>query len=555
MSPLKQNGITHINAKAKANILNNQLGSVFTKENKESLPDLGPSPYPELPDLEICSDGVEKLLEELNPNKAQGPDNIPSRLLKDYSKFLAKPLTLIYQASLHQGTIPDDWREGIVTPLFKKGDRSSPANYRPISLTSICCKILEHIVHSHTIKHLDNFNILNKAQHGFRKYRSTESQLITTCNEQAKALNNNEQRDSILLDFSKAFDKVPYQRLLHKLAHYGIKGNTFNWIKDFLRHRTQSVVVEGQTSTSIPVTSGVPQGSVIGPLLFLLYINDLPDFVKNSSTSLFADDSMISRNIRTEKDAQLLQDDLDRLQEWEKKWMMEFNPDKCESISVTNKKKPIRYDYKIHGKTLKNVENTKSLGLTIDRKLSWNAHIDKISKKANATRSFLQRNTKMCSRYIKEKCYKTYVRPSLEYASSVWDPHTARNINKLEGVQRRSARYVFSDYNQESSPTAMLKQLDWSSLQLRRLQAKATMMYRIVNNLIAIPMDPHLTPIQTATRGHDIRFRQPHTRVQAYKYSYFPSAIRIWNSLPQDLINKPSIDSFKSCLNKVQLAA
>ena len=264
---------------------------------------------------------------------------------------------------------------------------------------------------------------------------------------------------------------------------------------------------------------------------------------------------MISRNIRSEKDAQLLQDDLDRLQDWERMWMMEFNPDKCEAISVTNKKNPIKYDYKIHGKTLKNVENTKYLGLTIDQKLSWNSHIDKISKKANATRSFLQRNTKMCPRHIKEKCYTTYVRPSLEYASSVWDPHTAKSINKLESVQRRAARYVCSDYNPESSPTAMLNQLNWPTIQTRRQYGKATMMYRIVNNLVAIPMEPNLKPSQSSTRGHDLRFCQPHTRVEAYKYSYFPSAIRLWNTLPKDLISQPSIDSFKSYLSTVNIGA
>ena len=231
------------------------------------------------------------------------------------------------------------------------------------------------------MKHLNRYKILNEAHHGFRKNRSTESQLILTCNEQAKALKNSEQRDSILLDFSKAFDKVPHERLLHKLAYYGIQGNTLAWIRDFLSDRVQSVVVDGQNSASVGVTSGVPQWSVIGPLLFFMYISDLPDFVKHSSTSLFADDSMISRTIRTEKDAQLLQEDLDRLQDWEKMWIMEFNPDKCEAISITNKRNPIQYTYKIHGKSLKNIEYTKYLGLTIDKKQTWNAHIDKIAKK------------------------------------------------------------------------------------------------------------------------------------------------------------------------------
>ena len=398
--------------------MNNPLNtSVFTKDDSSDLPDMGVSSHPELPNLTIHQDGIKQLMKDLNPSKASSPDDIPARLLKDHFDILSAPLCMIYQASVEQGRIPNDWRKAMVSPIFKKGEKASPANYRPISLTSICCKMLEHILHSHIMKHLDKNKILNDAQHGFRKLRSTESQLLTTINEQACALNKGEQRDSILLDFSKAFDKVSHRLLLHKLAHYGIRNSVLSWIKDFLTDREQTVVVDGQCSAPAEVSSGVPQGSVIGPLLFLLYINDLPDYVKHSSTSLFADDSMISRTIQSETDAALLQEDLNSLQVWENTWKMEFNPDKCEAISVTNKRNPIKTSYNIHDKTLKYVKSAKYLGVTIDNKLTWNSHVDNICKKANSTRAFLQRNTRMCPRHIKARCYTTYVRPTLEYAS------------------------------------------------------------------------------------------------------------------------------------------
>lgn len=553
IAPLKQNGITHSNPKAKANILNQQFVSVFTEDDSSELPDMGPSPYIDIPDIAIQEEGVCKLMEDLNPNKAPGPDNIPTRLLKDYAKVLCQPLSLIYQASIDQGHIPDDWRKATISPIFKKGDKSLPVNYRPISLTSICCKMLEHIVHSHIMKYLNSNNILNDAQHGFRKSRSTESQLITTVNEQAKSLNSSEQRDSVLLDFSKAFDKVSHRLLVHKLAYYGIRNNILAWVKDFLRNREQTVVVDGQVSNSASVTSGVPQGSVIGPLLFLIYINDLPNYVRHTSTSLFADDSMISRTIRNKSDECLLQSDLNNLQLWEKTWKMQFNPAKCESISITNKKKPIKTSYNIHGQTLNRVSNTKYLGVTIDNKLTWNNHINNICKKANSTRAFLQRNTSMCPRHIKARCYTTYVRPTLEYASTVWDPSTAKNVSKLEAVQRRAARYVHKEYDPSVRVTPMLDALEWPTLQRRRKEAKAAMMYRIVNGLVAIPAGRHLTPTQNRTRGHSTRFLQPHTRVQAYKQSFIPSGVRIWNALPTELIEKPSLESFRNDLKLVNI--
>ena len=297
-----------------------------------------------MPSITVSVKGVRKLLRGLNIHKATGPDHIPTRLLHDFADELAPIMTNIFQKSLDSGAIPDDWREAAIVPIFKKGDRHQASNYRPVSLTSVSCKVLEHVIHSQIMDHYDRLGILTDKQHGFRSRRSCESQLIITIDSIAKSLAAGEQVDVILLDFSKAFDKVPHQRLLHKLNYYGVRGTTWHWIRDFLSKRTQHVNLGGTTSSLADVISGVPQGTVMGPLLFLTYINDLPEYTE-SDARLFADDCLLYRRINTQADADSLQKDLSSLQHWEQLWQMEFHPQKCTVIHVTNKRQPLKSNY------------------------------------------------------------------------------------------------------------------------------------------------------------------------------------------------------------------
>ncbi|MCG8046535.1 MAG: reverse transcriptase family protein, partial [Candidatus Thiodiazotropha endolucinida] len=392
-------------------------------------------------DIDIQEQGVKKLLDGLNPRKASGPDNISARILKDCSASLTPILTLIFRQSLHEGRVPDDWRHAYVTAIFKKGSRQDPANYRPVSLTSLCCKLLEHIIVSNTLKHLDRHNALHDSQHGFRARRSCETQLLTLVHELSSSLDKRIQTDMNVLDFSKAFDRVPHQRLLSKVHHYGIRGSTLNWISSFLSGRSQQVLVEGEASDKVPVISGVPQGSVLGPLLFLIFINDLPDQL-HSPVRLFADDCIVYRQIHSEEDQRLLQEDLDTLARWEAKWGMNFHPEKCSTIRITRSRSPITNNYTLKGTTLAEESCTKYLGVFLQSNLGWSHHINKKVQKANSMLGFLRRNLKKANEESKTNGYNALVRTNLDYCSSVWNPHQQNQIRQLESVQRRAARFV-----------------------------------------------------------------------------------------------------------------
>ena len=547
VAPLKEGHILHCDPKRKANILNKQFSSVFGIDDDEASA-MGPSPYSDMPDIEVTRVGVTKLLKNLKPHKSTGPDGISAKVLKETADQISPAVTLLFQASLRQGRIPCAWKKALVVPIYKKGCKSSPENYRPISLTAILCKVCEHIVHCAIIHHLITHGILTDSQHGFRKRRSCETQLILTINDLAKGLEDKGQFDVILLDFAKAFDKVSHQRLPLKAQHYGVRGPILQWVADFLTGRTQQVMLEGHLSNETKVTSGVPQGSVLGPLLFLIYINDLPDSINHSTSRLYADDCLLYKPIRSHQDCLKLQEDLDRLQDWERKWKMEFHPSKCQVLRVTNKRNPVVGQYAIHGHHLEEVESAKYLGVHIDRKLNFNTHVDATVKKANSVSAFLHRNLRQCNRKVKQATYFTYVRPIVEYAVTAWDPHTCKNINKIEMTQRRSARYVTGDFRRTSSVAAMLNKLQWPSLADRRLHIRLVMLYRIRYDLVDIDWQQHLRESSSRTRGHGSRFTVPRCTSQVYASSFFPRTAKDWNNLPADPADSPSLEAFKSSL-------
>ena len=319
VTSLSVGGTTVTDDTSKANALNNQFASVFTRENVSTVPVISGVSFPDMDDIQIDVNGVAQLLSSLDPQKATGPDKIPTRFLKLFSMELAPCLTLLYQASLNQGIVPADWKKAFVVPVYKKGDRTLPENYRPISLTCVISKTLEHIISTNIHSHLNRHDILNDRQHGFRSRRSCETQLIDTINDFAETLNQAGQVDAIFLDMSKAFDTVPLKRLSCKLSYYGICGRTLKWIENLLTGRSQQVVVNGKYSDPTTVISGVPQGSVLGPLLFLCYINDITQNL-TSKVRPYADDTLIYRNILNEQDVVALQNDLNTIMKWSVDW-------------------------------------------------------------------------------------------------------------------------------------------------------------------------------------------------------------------------------------------
>lgn len=321
-----------------ANVLNQYFSSVFEEEGPTDQLEIPERQFGEpLVDVEINESKVMTVINPLNPSKSQGPDQLHPCLLKETKHQLITPLTMLFMKSIEEAVIPESWKQANVSAIFKKGDRKKPENYRPISLTSVPGKMLEKIIRDALVKHMSSNDLFSDVQHGFISGKSCVTQLLEYMEDLTEAVDSGCDVDVIYLDFCKAFDKVPHKRLLMKLYAYGVRGRLYRWIREFLKDRQQRVVVCGSASDWQSVTSGIPQGSVLGPILFLIFINDLPDAI-NCCIKLFADDAKIYAQVNSIEQGKDLQGNIKRAEEWASTWEMFFNEKKMQTITYRNKR-------------------------------------------------------------------------------------------------------------------------------------------------------------------------------------------------------------------------
>ena len=558
----------------KAEVLNSQFSSVFTSEDLSTLPE-----FPDvnilqtLDTISVTQASISKKLKNLRSDKSPGPDGVHPHLLKTFADVFAPILDMIFTITLESEELPSLWKTGIITALYKKGKKSDAQNYRPVSLTSIPCKILESLIVDSIINHLAENLLKNPNQHGFSKGRSTVTNLISALNIWTEALSHNIPVDVIYLDFEKAFDKVPHQRLLNQLSTFGIRGKIHGWITSFLTNRTQAVRVNSAISTSAPVLSGVPQGSVLGPALFLIYVTNISDHIKNF-TSLFADDtklfSYLLETENTEHSTVTLQEDINTLSTWSEVMQMSFNLSKChimhlgqnnphhqyfmhKSSHLQKKKNGLSYRLMFHD--LEEVENETDLGVCIDHKLKFSDHISAKLAKANKMLQVIRYTFKHLTPDTFKKLYTSIVRPHLEYATPVWTPHTATDIIRIESLQRRATRLVPS--LSEKPYAERLKELSLPTLEYRRIRQDLLLLWSITTKNICLDQKTYcytcpgkmmLQPtLSHRTRGHSLKYQiQQH---QSHRSHFFSSrVIPIWNKLQDKTVTAININTFKSHL-------
>ena len=405
----------------KAEVLSDFFSSVFTKEPSGELPNLKQRNYTtKSSDDYFEIETVRKLLTSINTSKSQGPDGLHPKLIYELADAICEPLTMIFNKSFESGIVPDEWKKGQITALFKKGDKKLASNYRPVSLTSVVSKIFEKLIRTKIVDQMNSNNLFSDKQFGFIGGRSTSLQLLTVLDKWTKILDDGGTIDAVYMDFMKAFDKVPHRRLIVKLRAYGMSEKMCNWVENFLYDRRQRVQVNGHFSEWAKVTSGIPQGSVLGPVLFVIYINDLPDSVM-SEIALYADDTKLSKEIQSDSDVIVVQDDLFILQDWSDDWLLLFHPDKCIVIRIClpwkcNIDKPEYFMRKSDGSIVKLEVSSceKDIGVYIDEHLTFKTHIVTKVNKANSVMGIIRRSFTFLDEEMFVLLFRALVRPILE---------------------------------------------------------------------------------------------------------------------------------------------
>jgi len=494
---------------------------------------------------------VRKKLERLNPSSAPGPDKVYPRFLKECAGELSVPLAIIYEKSLNECKVPDDWKSTNITPIYKKGPKNRAENYRPINVASVPGKIMESVLKDSILDHLKTNKCLICSQHGFVPGRSVTTNLIEYLNVITATLDDGIPFDTIMVDFRRAFDRVPFAGMLSKAKAHGIDGELLGWITDWTIGRKQRVVLNGVESDWTDVTSSVVQGSVLGPVLFLIYINCIDLSIRAHDedifVSKFADDTKLGRKITSVNDSVSLQRSLDSLQHWCDKWGMQLHPDKCVVIHF-GKTNPC-HDYHIGQFKLNAVDGARDLGVTITNDCDPAQHVENISKKAHVVLSQLKRATSLRDSQTFGRLYQVYVRPLLEAAAPAWNPTKRESVNQLEKVQRRATRMI-TDVG-SLSYDERLRALGLDSLEERRRRGDLIQCYKVMNGYgdidpgawFSFVQDRHNVNTRTHAADHILQEKcQRNTR----KNFYTNRVVKDWNELPFEVKNARSTNAFKN---------
>lgn len=523
-----------------ANIFSDYFSTNYSEEPNGNTPDIiTPANNNQLRSVAFNQDIVYKKLISL-PNSSSTPEGLLSIILKRCAQPLSLPLSIIMENSLKSESLPEAWKTANVIAIYKKGDKFSRENYRQISLTPIEVKVMEIIISDSMIPFLLDNNVIPSQQHGFLPGRSTATNLLSCLNDWTLSFDKNEPVDVIYLDYSKAFDKVPLNRLVKKLKHCGISGSLLGWISDFLSNRKFRVKVGQILSELKTVLSGVPQGSVLGPLLYLIYTSDVPRML-TSKCSLYADDTKIYGNPLTQSTQ--LQLDLDIIVKWSDDWLIPLNINKCVVLHL-GKMNP-SLNYLIGSTPIATVTTYKDLGVYISSDLTWSHHISQCVSKANRSLFLIK---KVFSKPDVSTCsclYKTYIRPLLEYGSAVWTPKLVRDQNLIEGVQRAATRLPYGFVRPSYDERLRIFNLPPEVNRLKRGDLITT--YRVLHDTYSVDLK-HLFNRDTDVRLRGHSFKLCHERYHCTARENFlcNRVFDCWNALPDYVVCSTSINSFKN---------
>ena len=403
-------------------------------------------------ELECNEENVCELLGSLDINKSNGPDGISARMLKHTAASISPSITQLYNQLLHSCRVPSEWKSSLVVPIPKGSDAGSPNNYLPISLLVVLSKILEKHVHSIITQHLNLCHPISNQQWGFTAGRSTIGALLSTVHDWFKLLEEGKDICAVFLDYRKAFDSVPHRTLIEKLEGIGVNPYIIAWLSDYLTSRKQRVVVDGSMSSPTDVFSGVPQGSILGPLLFLIYIDGVTEveLSNNSRLVLYADDVLIYSPISCHTDCQLLQHDINTICAWSIEQHLTLNPQKCKFMTISRKRKPTTtpFTFKLNNSPMEEVDQFKYLGVLFCHNLSWSPHITSTCAKAKKIlgllyRRFYNHSSSECLKQL----YLSLVRPHLDYAAQVWDPYLQKDVQLLENMQKFALKLISHNWS------------------------------------------------------------------------------------------------------------